>query len=47
MKPCHDKFLRKNIFHTLRVEIVKTSLDLAGKYPNTNKGGKGFLDECN
>ena len=29
-----------------RVEVVKASLDLTGKYPNTNKGRIGFLDEC-
>ena len=29
------------------VEVVKASLDLTGKYPNTNKGRIGFLDECN
>ena len=29
------------------VEVVKTSLDLTGKYPNTNKRRIGFLDECN
>ena len=28
------------------VEVVKASLDLTGKYPNTNKGRIGFLDEC-
>ena len=26
------------------VEVVKASLDLTGKYPNTNKGKIGFLD---
>ena len=31
----------------IRVEVVKASLDLTGKYPNTNKGRIGFLDECN
>lgn len=30
-----------------RVEVVKANLDLTGKYPNTNKGRIGFLDECN
>ena len=30
-----------------RVEVVKASLDLTGKYPNTDKGRIGFLDECN
>ena len=29
------------------VELVKASLDLTGKYPNTNKGIIGFLDVCN
>ena len=28
------------------VEVVKASLDLTGKYPNTNKRRIGFLDEC-
>ena len=35
-------FLRK-----IWIEVVKASLDLTGKYPNTNKGRIGFLDECN
>ena len=31
-----------------RVEVVKASLDLTGKYPNTNRERIGFrLDECN
>ena len=34
-------------FSFLRVEVVKASLDLTGKYPNTIKRGIGFLDECN
>ena len=29
------------------VEVVKACLDFTGKYPNTNKGRKGFLNECN
>ena len=30
-----------------RVAVDKASLDLTGRYPNTNKGRTGFLDECN
>ena len=29
------------------VEVVKANPDLTEKYPNTNKGKIGFLDECN
>ena len=32
---------------TFGVEVVKASLDLAGKYPNTIKRRIGFLDDCN
>ena len=28
------------------VVVVKVSLYLTGKYPNTNKGRVGFFDEC-